>query len=774
MESPNPPTRMETLHTLRVANMDVAFSTAFVTLVTGAFLVGLVKLLGGGDHWIGVVTAIPALMGIMQIPGAIIAKRYSSYKRYVTVGAGIWRILYVFVAILPLLAWANEVRLFILVACITIAAFSVSLVNSTYSDWLAELVPPNSRGWYFSRRHAIGTGIGAAVGLAGGFLLDRFKDAGKEAVGYSMVYGLGVACAAVSLAFFLKMRDLQRPKVEKQTVRQGLGAFAKPFRDRDFRKVLVFMGMFFLGQTFAGNLYSAFALETLKMPFIWIQAVILCQAATTIASSKLWGFLADRYGNKPCLILSGIGIAISPVGWIVTRPDNLTFSIVALVLSHLFMGVFWCGVAVTQFNLLLATAKAEDRASYIGSGMAVQSMVSGIAPLAGAELMAQLRGVTTAEQAYKGVFLAVLILRGLAVFFLAPVKEEGSSQVKRTLRDLRKVTPRGMRAMRSLTKSTDVQTRVEAIQNVGQEGFAMASDQIVKALGDPSPRIRRNAARAMARLGDPRLADHLIDHVKQHPDLVEEETIEAMGDLGSTSSVPILIELLQSPRSLLRRAAAKSLARLESPNAIQALTAAAQEKDDPDLRRSSIQALRILEARDAGPAIFDALFDPHPSVRIAAAEAVAELGLSDGLPYVRQALAYYEDEAASELAYALGSIGSLDVDLATILGEAAKQRTRTARRRCLLGAARLLDVEAPVYRLLLSDGFERDAQLLNLLQSAMRANRRIRTALDAFGAGNEAGALETLHKIRPTEELRLLADSAVDESFLIAACLVAE
>jgi HEAT repeat protein/MFS family permease len=771
-ERPTPPTRMETLQTLRVANLDVAFSTAFATLVTGAFLVGFVKLLGGGDLWIGVVTAIPAAMGIMQIPGAIFAKRFTSYKHYVSVGAGIWRALYIVVAILPLLTWGNDVRLFILASCISIAAFSVSLVNSTYSDWVAELVPANSRGWYFSKRHAIGTGVGATVGLLGGFLLDRFKSAGNEAFGYTVVFGLGVVSAAVSLTFFLKMRDLERPQVERVSLRQGLSSFAAPFRDRDFRKVLVFLAFFFLGQTFAGNLYAAYALESLKMPFIWIQSFALCMAATAILSSKLWGFLADRYGNKPCLVLAGIGIAVSPSAWLVTRPDDLQFSIIVLAASHLLMGVFWCGVAVTQFNIILATAKPDDRASYIGSGMAVQSLVSGLAPLLGAEMMSRLRGETTVEQAYKAVFLGVVVLRFIAVFFLAPVREEGSSQVRKTLKELRRVTPRGMRAMRSLTKSSDVQSRVEAIQNVGQEGFSMASDEIVKALGDPSPRVRRNAARTLARLDDPRLAEHLVAHVQMHPDLVEEETVEAMGEIGNQDAVPVLIELLQSPRSLLRRAAAKSLARLGSTDAIQALTEAAQEVGDPDLRRSSIQALRILEAREAGPAIYDALFDPHPSVRIAAAEAVAELGLKDGLPYVRQALDYYQDEAASELAYALGAVGGAD-NLETILAHASTQHTKTARRRCLLGAARLLKVESQVYRLLLSDGFERDAQLLALLQPAMRTNNRIRPALDSFGSGDEGKALTVLAKVLPTDAMKLLADCGVEESFLIAACLVA-
>lgn len=764
---------METLQTLRVANLDVAFSTAFVTLVTGAFLVGFVKLLGGGDLWIGVLTSIPAALGISQIPGAIVAKRFPSYKRFVAPGGGIWRLLYLPIVILPLLAIANEVRLFILVACVSIGAFSVAFVNSTYNDWLAELVPANSRGWYFSRRHAIGTGIGASVGLLGGFLLDHFKSVDQEAVGYSIVYGLGVVCAGLSFFFFMKMRDLDRQNASRQSLKEGLGSFAAPFKDRNFRKVLIFLAVFFLGQTFAGNLYAAYALESLKMPFVWFQICILCQAGTTMASSKLWGFLADRYGNKPCLILAGIGIAISPASWLSTHSDNLTLSVGVLIAGHLLMGVFWCGVAVTQFNLLLATAKSADRASYIGSGLAIQSLVSGLAPLVSAELMSRLRGGMPTEQAYKVIFLCVMILRIISIFFIAPVKEEGSSRVQRTLRDLRKVTPKGMRAMRSLSTSSDVQTRVQAIQNVGTQGFSLASDEIVKALGDPSPRVRRNAARALARLGDARLAEHLVNHIEQHPDLIEEETVEALGDLENPHAVPILIQLLKSPRSLLRRAAAKSLGRLGSTDAISALTAAAQEVGDPDLRRSSIQALRILEARDAGPAIYDALFDPHPSVRIAAAEAVSELQLNDALPYVRQALAYYEDEAASELVYALGSVGT-EEDLSVLLAEANKQRTRTARHRCLLGAAKLLGVEMQVYRLMLVEGFQRDAALLALLQSATKANKRVRLALDQFGSGGESRALEILTKVVPTNAMRALAEAGVEESFLIAACIVAE
>jgi len=765
-----PPTRIETLQTLRTANLDVAFSTAFATLVTGAFLVGFVKLLGGTDLWIGVLSALPAALGVLQIPGAIIARRFPSYKGFVTPGGLVWRAMYVPVAILPLLALNNELRLFVLVGCVSIGAFTISLVNSTYNDWIAELVPARSRGWYFSRRNAIGAGVGATVGLLGGLLLDRFKGAGREDIGYSVVFGIGVLCAALSMAFFLRMRDMERKNVQKQSLREGLGSFAAPFRHREFRKVLLFLAMFFVGQTFAGNLYAAFALESLNMPFVWIQACTLMQALGTVASSSLWGFLADRYGNKPCLILAGVGIALNPLAWVLTNPSNLNLSVGLLVASHFLMGLFWCGVNLTQFNLLLATAPEEDRASFIGSGLAIQGVVSGLAPLLGAELMAILRPGLGAEHAYKGVFWGVFILRLFAMIFLAPVREEGSAHVQKTLRDLRKVTPKGMRALRSLSRSGDAHIRAAAIDNVGAEGFSMASDEIVKALGDPSPKVRRNAARALARLGDQRLAVPLIQHLENHPDSVEEEMVEALGDVGNPQAVPALVGLLQSPRSLLRRAAAKALGRIGSSEAIAPLIAAAEEAGDPDLRRASIQALRVLGANESGPVVFDSLFDPHPSVRIAAAEAVSELNMVEALPYVRQALAYYQDEAVGEMVYALGCVGTRE-DLPLMLQQVGHLSSQTTRRRCLLGVARLLGVEGETYRLLLLEGFALDAALLDLMQPVIRTNRRIRVALDRYGSGQESEALDMLAKATQNASTAILAEYAVEDSFLIAAVL---
>jgi HEAT repeat protein/MFS family permease len=764
--------RLENLQTLRVANADAALMTAFSTLVTGAFMVGFIKLLGGADFWIGLLAAIPSLLGILQIPGALWGRSQPTFKGFVLPGALMQRLFYVPLVFLPLLPLPSQVKLFVLALCVAVASAAAVLVSPVYNDWLAELVPPDSRGTFFSLRNAIATAVGALVGVLGGALLDLLRRAGQETVGFTLIFGLGIVCAASSFGMFLKMRDLPRANPVRQSLPEGLRALRMPFSDRTFRKLLVFLAVFILGQTFAGPLFAAYALESLQLPFTVLQLTAVMHAMGNVVSSRFWGFLSDKYGNKPMLTLAGIGVTLTPLMWLATFPGRDVQNTIVLLSGHIFVGVVWAGVAVCQFNLLLANARPDERATYIGAGMTVQAIVGGIAPLVGAQVLTALRGEFEVAVAYKIVFMMALVMRLVAVFMLQPVREEGSAPVQTALRHLRQVTPRGYIAMRSLRASTDVLTREQAIHTVASQHYSLASDEIVKALRDPSPRVRRQAANALARLGGDGAAEALVRHLEENPDLVEEETIEALGELGDFRATPVLLGLLQSPRSLLRRAAAKALGRVGDRQAIEALAAAAAEPGDPDLRRASLQALRAIGATEAGEVISDALFDPHPSVRIAAAEAVAELELVAAVPNLRQSLEYYADEASSEVAYALGALGGPS-DLPLILRQAQQVVSQTTRRRCLLGVARMLQVERECYRLLLLDGMRRDSAMLTLFRSLLRKERRLRRALERFSLGDEQGTLEQFARVTKDPLIQTMAEHPVEELAFVAAVYVA-
>lgn len=761
--------RLENLQTLRLANVDWGFANGFATLVTGTFLAGFITYIGGSDFWINLVSALPSLFGLLQIPGGILGRRFATFKRFVFPGMMLWRVFYIPLIFLPFLPLDNHTKLYILVGCVAVASAAWLAVTPVLNDWLAELVPTTSRGFFFSRRNAIATAAAGVVGLLGALVLDYFRAQDLEGYGFSALFGLACLCGLVGLFAFLRMHDTPRPNPVRQSLGQGVRALGVPLKNKNFRRVIVFLGVFVLAQAFAGNLFAAFAIKSLHLPYTLIQWTAVMHALGNVLSARLWGFLADKYGNKPILMLVGFGLTLTPVMWLFCYPDQLVRNALILLPSHILVGATWAGVGLCQFNLILSTADPEDRANYLSLALTVTAITGFVSPLLGAQMLGYLMPVMSMADAYKGVFLACMALRFVSVFFLAPVAEEGALRIRRALRDLSQVTPRGVRAMRKLSRSTDVASRAQALASVGQHGLDIAGDEVVRALHDPSPRVRREAAEALSHLRDPNAVDALIHQLVEHPDLVEEETVVALGHLGGPEAVPALIDTLQSPRSIMRRAAAKALGRVGHPSAVPPLMQAASDSQDPDLRRASLQALRALKAEEATPVIADALLDPLPSVRIAAAEAVSELGLTAAGPQLRESLERYRDEASAETAYALGAVGDLR-DIPAILREAQQCVSIITRRRCLLGVARLLGAERRVYRLLLLEGMSRDAALLDMLKLQMRKSKRLREALAYYSGGQEEEAIRRLVPNKRRPEINVFADFPVDELFIVAVC----
>lgn len=392
----------------------------------------------------------------------------------------------------------------------------------------------------------------------------------------------------------------------------------------------------------------------------------------------------------------------------------------------------------------------------------------GISPLLGALMMAGLRNVIDPVTAYKWVFVACAGLRLLSILPLRKVEEEGAIDIRETVRHLRRMTPRGISAAKRLTGSSDAVDREQALRQVTDRRFTLAADEVLEALRDPSPSVRREATLAVATFGDKRAAALLLEHMQQHPELIEEETVEALGQLGDAETVPALIELLDSPRALIRRAAAKALGSTGEPSAIPALTLAARAPGDSDLRRAAIQSLRKLDATEASEAICEALYDDSPGARVAAAEAIIHLQLTQAADDLRHSLAWFTDDSRSEAAYGLGVVGTVE-DIPLILKAASECVSESARKRALLGVARLLGLEREAYKLLIAKDSDRDREIMRQFSPAFRKHDFLREALEANSAGNDEEAIAILKKNCNDPVIQSFEASPLTEATLIAA-----
>jgi phycocyanobilin lyase alpha subunit len=140
----------------------------------------------------------------------------------------------------------------------------------------------------------------------------------------------------------------------------------------------------------------------------------------------------------------------------------------------------------------------------------------------------------------------------------------------------------------------------------------MAIDVLIQALEDEADRtmaggypLRRNAARALGKLGDLKAVPALIQTLSCADFYVREAAAQSLEQLGESSAIPVLIDLLQN----------------QIPGTLPA-------PEPPQLQQpydAILEALGRLKAIEAAPLIQPFLQHPVPKIQYAAARALYQL-----------------------------------------------------------------------------------------------------------------------------------------------------
>jgi len=182
-----------------------------------------------------------------------------------------------------------------------------------------------------------------------------------------------------------------------------------------------------------------------------------------------------------------------------------------------------------------------------------------------------------------------------------------------------------LRATLAAAKDEDARVRaVDAVAAVGQNARG-ALDDLIKAAGDESPRVRWHAARALGLIGE-----------------------------DAVTAVPLLVNLLADSDPIVATQAAAAIGLIRSDDEIRADTPASDRAvydaagvaligqlthPDPRVRRSVLRALKRLQPAPGTylPLVAQHLADADPSVILPALQSLADLG-GEAVPFLMEAL----------------------------------------------------------------------------------------------------------------------------------------
>ena len=208
-----------------------------------------------------------------------------------------------------------------------------------------------------------------------------------------------------------------------------------------------------------------------------------------------------------------------------------------------------------------------------------------------------------------------------------------------------------------------------------KELWPKVQEKVRAMLADEDPRLRGPAAMLVARLGGSEALSALLDRLKKEEvTQVREDLLNAMAHLRDPKAFPVVLKEIGSKYEQVAAAAAAALARIASKQVLEAklrtdavntvvarYEQASKANDTADLREALLTAMGALgdkdKDKDVAKLLSDALKDPAATVRLAAVNALADLG-REGAAEAIVALATDKDRGVRRAAIAaLGVLG---------------------------------------------------------------------------------------------------------------------
>ena len=249
---------------------------------------------------------------------------------------------------------------------------------------MRDLVPENEFGRFFGRRAAATTAVATALALVCGLLIDTWKRTAPEQslLAYSAVFIVSAALGLFGVWLLSITPEQPMPPPPERT--RILSLLAAPFRDPNFRRLMVFLSSWNFAANLAAPFFVVYLLKTLGYSMTMVVVLTTASQLSNLAALGLWGSLIDRFSNRAVLEISAPLFLICTLAWTFTgiawmQPVTLYL----LFAIHILMGIATAGVALASGNIAMKLSPAGQATGFLAASSVVSASCAAIAPVIG-------------------------------------------------------------------------------------------------------------------------------------------------------------------------------------------------------------------------------------------------------------------------------------------------------------------------------------------------------------------------------------------------------
>ena len=189
--------------------------------------------------------------------------------------------------------------------------------------FMAEAAPPHRRGLYLSMQFATQDCASLAAGIVGVTLAALLSDAQLQSWGWRLALLLGAGIVPFGLLLRRSLPETLHAATAETVVVEDAGAGRRTYLP------IVVLGLMMLTAGTVGNYtygyMTTYALTTLKLSAIVSFGLTIINGVFSIVFEVLSGWLSDRYGRKPVMIVPGalLLLSILPCFWLIAHVPSV-------------------------------------------------------------------------------------------------------------------------------------------------------------------------------------------------------------------------------------------------------------------------------------------------------------------------------------------------------------------------------------------------------------------------------------------------------------------
>jgi len=379
-------------------------------------------------------SAFPSLLGsFAQLFSAWLANRLGRRKAIMLFGVLLQTAMWLPIIWLPYFFPDHGVT--ILIVCVALYFTGGHLATPVWNSLMGDLVHERHRGRFFARRTRLMSMMNFLAVVGSGVLLNFFETTDHVRLGFMLVFTLAAGARLYSASQLARMHD---PNIVTSRFDWPvLNGFWQKIRGSDFVRFTLFFAAMQGAAAIAAPFFAVYMLRDLKFSYLEFMASTSLAILAQFAGLRMWGRLADIFGNRLILTVTSYLIPCFPILWLASTH----FAFIATL--QMLGGFVWAGFSLSASNYLYDCVPPERRAAYSATHNVITSIMIFAGALVGGGLSLVMPDYFMLfgkswhwTSSLWGVLVVSTLARGAVTLFLAPGLRE--------MREVRRLSAAGL------------------------------------------------------------------------------------------------------------------------------------------------------------------------------------------------------------------------------------------------------------------------------------------------------------------------------------------